>query len=85
MAQDIHKGYGVIVMSPDQDLMTRIVPYIPEHRLDDVIYFDPSDTTSPIIGFNPFFFEPPDDPAEYQLLKIAKLERPTRYLSAHWG
>jgi len=64
VAQDLHKGYGVIVMSPDQDLMSRIVPYVPEHRLDDVMYFDPSDTTSPIIGFNPLAFEPPDDPVE---------------------
>ena len=48
-------------MSPDEDLMRRIVPYIPEHRLDDVIYFDPTDTTFPMIGFNPFYFEPPDN------------------------
>ena len=72
VAQDIHKGYGVIVMSPDEDLMRRIVPYIPEHRLDDVIYFDPTDTTFPIIGFNPLSFEPPDDQKEYERLKSRK-------------
>jgi hypothetical protein len=72
VAQDIHRGYGVIVMSPDEDLMRRIVPYIPEHRLDDVIYFDPTDTTLPMIGFNPFYFEPPDNPRDYQLLKSRK-------------
>ena len=59
VAQDMHRGYGVIVMSPDENLMRRIVPYIPEHRLDDVIYFDPNDTTFPLIGFNPLHFEPP--------------------------
>jgi hypothetical protein len=72
VAQDIHKGYGVIVMSPDEDLMRRIVPYIPEHRLDDVIYFDPTDTTFPMIGFNPFYFESPDNSRDYQLLKSRK-------------
>ena len=59
VAQDMRKGYGVIVMSPDEDLMRRIVPYIPEHRLDDVIYFDPGDTTYSLIGFNPLYFETP--------------------------
>jgi hypothetical protein len=78
VAQDMHKGHGVIVMSPDQKLLRDLVPYIPERRLDDVICFDPNDTTSPIIGFNPFFFEPPNNfkptDREYQRLKDSKAQ-----------
>jgi hypothetical protein len=69
VVQDIHKGYGVIVMSPDENLMHRIVPHILEHRLDDVIYVDPGDTTSPIIGFNPLFFDASSDTRDYDRLK----------------
>jgi hypothetical protein len=69
VAQDIHKGYGVIVMSPDANLMHRIAPYIPEHRLDDVIYIDPGDGILPIIGFNPLYFDAPSDPRDADRLK----------------
>src|SRR5439155_24950487 len=51
------------------NLMHRIIPYIPEHRLDDVIYIDPGDTTFPIIGFNPLFFDAPSDSRDYDRLK----------------
>lgn len=85
VAQDMHKGYGVIVMSPDEDLMNRIVPYIPERRLDDVIYFDPGDTTSPIIGFNPLFLESLDDQKEYEQLRRRKIGETNAVLTRTLG
>ncbi len=49
---DIHKGYGVIVIDPHSDTAETILRAIPEHRKQDVIYFD---ATSPEpLGFNPF-------------------------------
>ena len=43
--QDIEKGNGVGVIAPEAEMITEeIMPYIPEHRIDDVIYFNPADT-----------------------------------------
>lgn len=47
---------GVIVMSPEPELFRDLLPFIPRERADDLIYFDPMDERSPIIGFNPFEF-----------------------------
>jgi len=49
--QDIRNGKGVAVVDPHGDLAERILRYIPEERLKDVIYFDPHDTEYPI-GIN---------------------------------
>lgn len=38
-------------MTPHGDLVERVLKVIPEHRIDDVILFDPSDYDHPI-GFN---------------------------------
>src|SRR5918911_1364615 len=51
--QDVSEGNGIGMIAPEQELLTeQIMPYIPDNRLDDVVYFDPSDTQSPI-PFNP--------------------------------
>jgi hypothetical protein len=50
--QDIMNGQGVGVMDPHGDLIDDVIRRIPEHRLKDVVYFDPSDTDYPI-AFNP--------------------------------
>lgn len=49
--RDIRAGNGVAVVDPHGDFVDRILDFIPEDRIDDVIYFDPSDTDNPI-GFN---------------------------------
>src|SRR3989344_8578715 len=49
---DILAGNGVGLVDPHGDLAKDIINYIPEERIDDVIYFDPSDTEHPI-AFNP--------------------------------
>lgn len=49
---DIHKGYGVIVIDPHSDTAEKILDAIPEHRKQDVIYFNA--TTANPLGFNPF-------------------------------
>ncbi len=50
--EDINDGYGVAVLDPHGDLIDNIMRQIPEHRVKDVIYFDPADTEF-AIGFNP--------------------------------
>lgn len=48
---DIQKGRGVCVVDPHGDLISHVLDYIPDDRVDDVIYFNPSDREHPI-GFN---------------------------------
>lgn len=61
ISQDLNRGEGVIVLSPENDLFENLLHCIPRHRTDDLIYFDPSDTTAPIVGFNPFHLEAGED------------------------
>ena len=49
--QDIDAGHGVCVIDPHGDLVDTVLSYIPDERLEDVIYFDPSDTERPM-GLN---------------------------------
>jgi len=48
--QDINEGRGVCFIDP-HDTIEKILPRIPPERAEDVIYFDPSDTTRPM-GLN---------------------------------
>jgi energy-coupling factor transporter ATP-binding protein EcfA2 len=50
--QDIHFGRGVALLDPHGDLVERVVAQIPEHRKDDLIYFNVPDVSKPL-GFNP--------------------------------
>ncbi len=49
--QDIAAGKGICVLDPHGELIDDILEGIPKDRIDDVIYFDPSDTDRPI-GLN---------------------------------
>jgi len=50
--EDILAGHGVGILDPHGDLVDSVLEMIPPERVDDVIYFDPSDTEYPI-SFNP--------------------------------
>jgi hypothetical protein len=52
MIADIQAGRGVGVLDPHGEFAESLLDYIPEGRIDDVIYFDPSDLAYPI-AFNP--------------------------------
>ncbi|HOZ53559.1 MAG TPA: type IV secretion system DNA-binding domain-containing protein [bacterium] len=49
--EDIRAGRGVAVVDPHGDLAEKIIQYIPEERVKDVVYFNPSDIDFPI-AFN---------------------------------
>ncbi len=49
---DIRAGYGVGVVDPHGEFAENILNFIPEERMDDVIYFNPADLNFPI-AFNP--------------------------------
>lgn len=48
---DINEGRGVAVVDPHGELIDHILRFIPEHRIKDVVYFNPSDTDYPL-AFN---------------------------------
>ena len=49
--QDIRNGKGVAVIDPHGDLVEKVLDFIPPSRINDVVYFNPSDLENPI-GFN---------------------------------
>ncbi len=49
---DINSGKGVCVIDPHGDLIQNSLKRIPKERIDDVVYFNPSDMDFPI-AFNP--------------------------------
>ncbi len=51
MVQDIRSGKGLALIDPHGDLAESLLEYIPEERIEDVIYFNPSDIAHPI-GLN---------------------------------
>lgn len=59
--QDLAEGRGIGVIAPEQEMLTEeILPYIPAHRVDDVIYFNPADSESPV-SFNPLYLDEGED------------------------
>ncbi len=57
--QDIHAGNGVAFLDPHGGSAELILKHIPEHRINDVIYFAPFDLEYPV-GFNPLEDPGPD-------------------------
>lgn len=48
---DIQKGRGVALVDPHGESVEKVIKYIPSNRVNDVVYFNPSDTQYPI-AFN---------------------------------
>lgn len=48
---DIMAGHGVCYIDPHGDTAEKILDYIPSHRINDVVYFNPADLDHPV-GFN---------------------------------
>ncbi|MCH7883400.1 DUF853 family protein [Patescibacteria group bacterium] len=55
--QDIEAGNGLAVIDPHGDMVDAILGYVPEKRIEDVIYFDPADTARPM-GLNFLEYDP---------------------------
>lgn len=50
--QDIKNGNGCCIIDPHGDVAETLLSYIPEDRINDVLYFNPADTEHPI-AYNP--------------------------------
>lgn len=55
--QDIERGAGLCFIDPHGTDVQEILEVIPEHRMQDVIYFDPSDTQH-VLGLNMLEYDP---------------------------
>jgi len=61
LMSDLVEDNGIGIIAPEQELLTEeIMPYIPDERIDDVVYFNPADTVSPI-PFNPLYLADGED------------------------
>jgi excisionase family DNA binding protein len=49
--QDMEQNQGLCVIDPHGDLIDEVIANVPEHRIKDIVVFDPSDNEFPI-GFN---------------------------------
>ena len=49
---DIYHDQGIAIIDPHGDYATDMLKFIPEHRLQDVVYMNPTDTMFPM-AFNP--------------------------------
>src|SRR6202161_3797199 len=49
---DINAGKGIAIIDPHGELAEKMLDFVPEERLKDVIYFDPSNMEHPF-AFNP--------------------------------
>ncbi len=49
---DLYSPYGIALIDPHGDYALNILRRVPEHRINDVIYFNPADVDYPI-AFNP--------------------------------
>lgn len=57
--QDMMDGRGFAFVDPHGDSVESLLSKVPKERVEDVIYFNPSDMTNPI-GLNMFEFDHPD-------------------------
>ncbi len=48
IVQDIQAGRGVCLIDPHGDNADDVLNYVPSHRIDDVIYFNPADQNFPL-------------------------------------
>lgn len=81
MLSDVFHNQGFAIIDPHGDLATDVLKYIPENRLNDVIYFDPADTNSPV-AFNPLEVTDPSLKGHIASEVVGVLERMFGY---SWG
>ncbi len=59
--QDLSRGNGIGLLAPEMEMLTEeILPFIPEDRVEDVIYFNPKDLEFPVV-LNPLYLEEGED------------------------
>jgi hypothetical protein len=78
---DIEQGYGCAVLDPHGDLVDDVMRFIPQHRVKDVVIFDPADITHPP-SFNPMI---PIRPDQRMRVTLGFLDTFKRVLGSQWN
>ena len=78
---DFKKKEGVAVIDPHGDLCEILLDYIPSHRINDVVYFNPADKEHPLI-LNPLEVE---DPAQKELIASGIVSIFYKLYAHSWG
>jgi energy-coupling factor transporter ATP-binding protein EcfA2 len=78
---DIENCHGLAVIDPHGDVAISLLDYVPESRINDVIYFNPGDTEYPI-AFNPLHNI---DPKQYHLVTAGLISTFKNIWSESWG
>ncbi|MBD3366458.1 S1 RNA-binding domain-containing protein [candidate division WWE3 bacterium] len=81
VTQDIAKGYGVGVLDPHGETIDTVLERIPDDRIEDVIYVDPSDLENPV-GINLMEL---DDPSQKNLMASALVAAIKQHFDYSWG
>ncbi|MGB0757629.1 MAG: type IV secretion system DNA-binding domain-containing protein [Patescibacteria group bacterium] len=80
--QDIRMGHGVAYVDPHGDTVEKLLNYIPSSRINDVVYFNPSDNDFPI-AFN--VLESVDDPMKKNLVASGLIAVFKKLWADSWG
>ncbi len=78
---DIQKGYGICVLDPHSDTVRMVLSRVPEHRRNDVIYFDATNRHN-LPAFNPLADVPEH---QRQLVASEMITTFKRLFSDAWG
>ena len=81
ISQDIANGAGVGVLDPHGETIDRVLERIPDNRVDDIVYFDPSDTERPL-GLNLLEM---DDPSQKNLMASGLVAAIKQHFDYSWG
>lgn len=79
--QDIRAGEGVAVLDPHGQLIEELLDFVPENRLDDVIYFNPADVNYPV-SLNMLEIV---DPRQKTLVADSLVNVFKKYFAESWG
>jgi len=61
ISQDLQSNVGIAVLAPEYEMLhDELLPFIPENRIPDVIYFNPADHECPVV-LNPLHIDKDDD------------------------
>ena len=78
---DIYQDAGYAIIDPHGDFAVNNMKFIPAHRIKDVIYFNPADTSHPV-GFNPLEVTDPNMKSNISSEVIGVLKR---MFGESWG
>lgn len=78
---DIERGNGLCVIDPHGDITETVLDFIPPHRIEDVIYFNPKDVEH-AIAFNPLNGI---DPKDHHLVAAGLISTFRKIWADSWG